>query len=269
MNLGEKINYYRKQKGLMQSELGAQLFVTRQTVSLWEKGQTLPSLDNIVRLAEIFGITIDELLLGELPCEEQMKNSEAVKSNNEEKEMPGPLPSEDAINPQSNVPDEEAKAKEKNKFLKLITGKYAVALAFIIVIALAVGAVLLSNREEYKPITDEKIEEVIGTKLPDYESRTVISKVKETEAVRIYAVTEILFSESVFSKLSSTMKSELPKGVESLMDSAFLYKGCELYAVYDIMRETRASDIGNRGAYVFASYDEETRILRITEFEYK
>lgn len=74
MNLGEKINYYRKKKGLMQAELGAQLFVTRQTVSLWENGQTLPSLDNIVRLAEIFGITIDELLSKKAPPEENLES---------------------------------------------------------------------------------------------------------------------------------------------------------------------------------------------------
>jgi len=269
MNLGEKINYYRKQKGLMQSELGAQLFVTRQTVSLWEKGQTLPSLDNIVRLAEIFGITIDELLLGELPCEEQMKNSEAVKSNNEEKEMPEPHLSEDAINPQSNVPDEEAKAKEKNKFLKLITDKYAVALAFIIVIALAVGAVLLSKREEYKPITDEKIEKIIGMTLPKYQSRTVITKAKDSESVEIFAVTEILFVSDESDSLSKSMSDKLPSGIEENIGSAFLYKNCELYSVYNSDTGKGVYEVSERGSYVFISYDAETKILRVTEFEYK
>ena len=62
INLGKKIQFYRKEKALSQEALGKLLFVTRQTVSLWEKDQTLPSLDNIVRLAEIFGITVDELL---------------------------------------------------------------------------------------------------------------------------------------------------------------------------------------------------------------
>lgn len=268
MNLGEKINYYRKSKGLMQSELGAQLFVTRQTVSLWEKGQTLPSLDNIVRLAEIFGITIDELLRGDTPSGTPEK-SDDVSENTEAEEQKMPEEDEAAKDEAVTLSGSDAKEKGKFEFAKFIKNKYVIALTLAALVLLTVGIILLTGDKAYKPITDAKIEEVIGTKLPDYESRTVISKVKETEAVRIYAVTEILFGESVFSKLSSTMKSELPKGVESLIDSAFLYKGCELYAVYDIMRETRASDIGERGSYVFASYDEETRILRITEFEYK
>lgn len=62
MTPGEKINYYRKQLGLSQEELGQKLLVSRQTISLWEKGQTVPTIDNLIRLKEIFGITVDELL---------------------------------------------------------------------------------------------------------------------------------------------------------------------------------------------------------------
>ena len=62
MRVNEKIQYYRKRAGLSQEELGQRLMVSRQTVSLWEKGQTLPTLDNLVRLREIFGVSIDELL---------------------------------------------------------------------------------------------------------------------------------------------------------------------------------------------------------------
>lgn len=62
MRVNEKIQYYRKRAGLSQEELGQRLMVSRQTVSLWETGQTLPTLDNLVRLREIFGVSIDELL---------------------------------------------------------------------------------------------------------------------------------------------------------------------------------------------------------------
>lgn len=63
MKVNEKIQYYRKKAGLSQEELGKRLLVSRQTVSLWETGQTLPTLDNLTRLREIFGVSIDELLL--------------------------------------------------------------------------------------------------------------------------------------------------------------------------------------------------------------
>ena len=64
MNIGEKIQELRRAAGMSQEALGQKMFVTRQTVSLWEKGQTLPSLDNIIRLSEIFGISVDELVSG-------------------------------------------------------------------------------------------------------------------------------------------------------------------------------------------------------------
>ena len=62
MTVGEKIQKYRKDLGLSQEELGQKLLLSRQTVSLWEKDQTAPTLDNLMRLKEIFGVSIDEIL---------------------------------------------------------------------------------------------------------------------------------------------------------------------------------------------------------------
>lgn len=62
MTTGERINLYRKQLGLSQEELGQKLMVSRQTISLWEKDQTIPTIDNLIRLKEIFGVSVDEIL---------------------------------------------------------------------------------------------------------------------------------------------------------------------------------------------------------------
>ena len=62
MSLGEKIQFYRKQKNLSQEQLGEMLFVSRQTVSQWEKDQTTQTIDNLLKLKEIFGVSVDELL---------------------------------------------------------------------------------------------------------------------------------------------------------------------------------------------------------------
>ncbi len=62
MSLGNRIQYYRKQHNLSQEELGARLFVSRQTVSQWETGQTAPSLDSLIRLHDLFGVSVDVLL---------------------------------------------------------------------------------------------------------------------------------------------------------------------------------------------------------------
>lgn len=65
MTIGEKIQKYRKDLGLSQEELGQKLLVSRQTISLWEKDQTVPTIDNLMRLSEIFGISVDEILNSE------------------------------------------------------------------------------------------------------------------------------------------------------------------------------------------------------------
>ena len=62
MTVGEKIQKYRKSLGLSQEELGQKLLVSRQTISLWEKDQTVPTIDNLMRLSEIFEISVDEIL---------------------------------------------------------------------------------------------------------------------------------------------------------------------------------------------------------------
>ena len=68
MTVGEKIQFYRKRIRLSQEELGRQLLVSRQTVSLWEMDKTLPTVDNLLRLKEIFGVSVDDILSYEPPA---------------------------------------------------------------------------------------------------------------------------------------------------------------------------------------------------------
>ena len=65
MTVGEKIQKHRKDLSLSQEELGQKLLVSRQTISLWEKDQTVPTIDNLMRLSEIFEISVDEILNSE------------------------------------------------------------------------------------------------------------------------------------------------------------------------------------------------------------
>lgn len=62
MTVGENIQKYRKKLGMSQEELGKKLLVSRQTISLWEKDQTSPTIDNLMRLKEVFGVSVDEIL---------------------------------------------------------------------------------------------------------------------------------------------------------------------------------------------------------------
>ncbi len=60
--LGEKIRKNRKELGITQTELAQKLNISFQAVSNWERGTAPPDLDNIVKLSQLFGITIDNLL---------------------------------------------------------------------------------------------------------------------------------------------------------------------------------------------------------------
>lgn len=62
MNLSEKIQMLRKEKGWSQEELAGKLEVSRQSVSKWESGSSLPDLNRVLQLSYLFGVTTDFLL---------------------------------------------------------------------------------------------------------------------------------------------------------------------------------------------------------------
>ena len=62
--LGQRIGLLRRQKGLKQDEIAEILNVTPQAVSKWENDQTCPDIGLLPQLANLLGITVDELLTG-------------------------------------------------------------------------------------------------------------------------------------------------------------------------------------------------------------
>ena len=65
MELNEKLQELRKQKGLTQEELASSLYVSRTAISKWESGRGYPSIDSLKAIAAFFGVTIDMLLSGD------------------------------------------------------------------------------------------------------------------------------------------------------------------------------------------------------------
>jgi len=63
MTIGEQIQNLRIQKGLTQERFAEMLEVSRQSVSKWELGQAVPELDKIIKMADIFEVSTDTLLL--------------------------------------------------------------------------------------------------------------------------------------------------------------------------------------------------------------
>ena len=75
MILAEKIALLRKQCGWSQEGLAEQLGVSRQSVSKWELGSSIPDLDKIIRMSELFGVTTD-YLLKEQACTDEGRRPE-------------------------------------------------------------------------------------------------------------------------------------------------------------------------------------------------
>jgi len=62
VQVGLNISKYRKEKKMSQDELAEKLFVTRQALSKWENGTSIPSIDTLLELGNIFEISFEELL---------------------------------------------------------------------------------------------------------------------------------------------------------------------------------------------------------------
>lgn len=76
MILADKIITLRKKNGWSQEELAEKVGVSRQAISKWESAQSVPDLDKILRMSEIFGVTTDFLLKDEMETEEYTGSTE-------------------------------------------------------------------------------------------------------------------------------------------------------------------------------------------------
>ena len=67
MDFNNKLYELRKQKGLSQEELANRLNVSRQTISKWEVGDSSPDMEKLVAMSDLFGVSLDELVLNKAP----------------------------------------------------------------------------------------------------------------------------------------------------------------------------------------------------------
>ena len=79
MEIGNQIQKYRAELGYSQDELAERIYVTRQTVSNWENHHTYPDLHSLLLLGEAFGISLDQLVKGDLEEMKQEINREDVE----------------------------------------------------------------------------------------------------------------------------------------------------------------------------------------------
>jgi transcriptional regulator with XRE-family HTH domain len=71
MEVGKHIREERERMGLSQEGLAREVFVSRQTVSNWETGKTYPDVQSLLLLSNLFGVTVDSLVKGDVEAMEK------------------------------------------------------------------------------------------------------------------------------------------------------------------------------------------------------
>ena len=72
MQVGKQIQRYRKEKKLSQDDLAEIIFVSRQSISNWERGATYPDIQNLLLLSKVFEVSLDKLVKGDLETMKQI-----------------------------------------------------------------------------------------------------------------------------------------------------------------------------------------------------
>ena len=82
MELGKQIKNCRQEANLSQEELAERIYVSRQTISNWENDKSYPDVHSLVLLGEIFQISLDKLIKGDIErMREEIKKEEVAKLN--------------------------------------------------------------------------------------------------------------------------------------------------------------------------------------------
>lgn len=82
MEIGKKLKAARLDAKLTQEQVAEYLFVSRQTISNWENEKSFPDIVSVVRLSDLYSISLDELLKGDTKMLEHLDEStDIVKSN--------------------------------------------------------------------------------------------------------------------------------------------------------------------------------------------
>ena len=82
MELGKQIKMYRQEAHLSQEELANRVYVSRQTISNWENDKSYPDVNSLVLLSEIFQISLDKLIKGDIEVmKDVIQKEEIVKMN--------------------------------------------------------------------------------------------------------------------------------------------------------------------------------------------
>ncbi len=149
MDLAERLAALRKRAGLSQGDVAERLNVSRQAVSRWETGLTVPSTDNLSRLSKLYGVTLDELLSYSAPLP-----PEKPREKSTEEALAEP-PTEAAQQPTEEAAAPPPAANSTPAHARAII----IALSILcLLLAIGVGVLLHQKHSENRELTFDEIE---------------------------------------------------------------------------------------------------------------
>lgn len=80
MKIGDQLQRQRKIHDMSQDSLAKKLHISRQSISKWENGASLPSFNNVVAISRIFDISLDELIKGDDDLMNKLENSKGINN---------------------------------------------------------------------------------------------------------------------------------------------------------------------------------------------
>lgn len=79
MKLQDKLQMLRKKNGYSQEQLADELGVARQTIGKWENGQAVPELSGLIRLSELYGVTVDRIVKDDDVCNISLQSDKGIR----------------------------------------------------------------------------------------------------------------------------------------------------------------------------------------------
>lgn len=183
MEIGRRIKNLRAEHNISQEQLSEKIYVTRQTISSWENDKSYPDLNSLIRMSEVFNITIDNLVKGDI-----IKMKEKI-----------------------NQDDRKKFSRESTKFTLLIIGMVVSApilLFFLDKIGIAIWAVIAiigmyyafkveKLKKEYDISSLKEIEAFLqGEKLDEIEVK--VEKAKSPYQTIILALLSAVLAVAIF-----------------------------------------------------------------------
>ncbi len=133
LKIAEKLQAQRKAHGYSQEELADLLNVSRQAVSKWERGETSPDTDNLIALAKIYNITIDQLINSESEDEVVVEDKDEGKAQEKDKNESG-AENIEVIQEDDDEDDEKKLSARQRAILAIVGGSASLIITMIYLI---------------------------------------------------------------------------------------------------------------------------------------